>query len=182
MEALDSMDIIGPDKPFKNYRQLYYVVVENNEDLKRAISRKKQTHKELLKELIEQAADLEDWSLEEKIKFSKELSGSVDINLIVTPKIRKFFSENKVDCIDNWKAEKNVYWAIVEHSTIATTKQGKKYCRIKIYGDSGMSYMCFLWNYREYKDKNIPENSLIIGNFKKSSFGLSTNFGKFSII
>lgn len=182
MEALDSMDLVGPDKMFKNYRQLYHVVVENNELLKRAISRKKQTHKELLKDLIEQAQDLEDWSLEEKIKSSKELSGSVDINLIVTPKIRKFFAENSVECIDNWKKPGSVYWAIVEHSTIATTKQGKKYCRVKLYGDSGVTYMCFLWNYNELKDKNIPENSLIIGNFKKSSFGLAASFGKFSII
>jgi DNA polymerase-3 subunit alpha len=182
LEALDSLDIVGEGKTFENYRQLHHVVVDGNEKLKRAISRKNQTHKEVLAELIEEAKGMEDWSLAEKVKNSKDLAGSVDINMIVTPEIREFFKSNDIDTIDNWKKADNLYWAIVEHSTIATTKTGKKYCRVKLYGDSGTSHMCFLWNYNEFKDENIPENALIMGNFKKSGFGLSTNFGKFNIL
>lgn len=182
MEALDSMGIVGPSCQFENYRQLYHVVVDGNEKLKRAISRKNQTHKEVLAELIEEARELEDWPLSEKVKNSKELAGSVDIKLIVTPEIRKFFKENKIECIDNYKNAKGMYWGIVEHSTVATTKHGKKYCRAKLYGDSGTTHMCFLWNFNEHKDENLPENALMVGAFKKSGFGLSANFGKFSIL
>jgi DNA polymerase III alpha subunit len=182
MEALDDMGIVGPNCAFKNYRQLYYVIIENAEKLKRASSRRKQSHKEVLAALIEEAAHLEDWSLQEKTQFSKEISGSVDINLIVTPKVRKFFAESDVKCIDDWKNAKDVYWGIVQNCRVAETKQGRKYCRVSLYGDSGVSYLCFLWNYVESKDTVFPESSLLVGNFKKSDFGLSASFGRVSIL
>lgn len=182
LEALDSMGIVGKGKQFENYKQLHHVVVDNGDTLKRSISRKNQNHKEVLEALIEEAKQLNDWEMSEKVDFAKELAGSVDFSMIVTPDIEKFFEENAVEPISNWKNSKTLYWAIVENFKIATTKTGKKYCRVKLCDSTGNSSMCFMWNYNEFKDKEIKSYSLIIGNFKKSDFGLSTNFGQFNVL
>jgi DNA polymerase-3 subunit alpha len=182
LEALDSMGLVGKDKMFGNYKQLYHVVVENGDLLKKSISRKNQNHKEVLHDLIQESKQLSDWEMAEKINFSKELAGSVDFGMVVTPEIMSFFKENGIEAISNWKGQKNLYWAIVESCKIAATRTGRKYCRVKLCDDSGNSFMCFMWNYNEFKDKALDSYSVIIGNFKKSDFGLSVNFGQFNTL
>jgi hypothetical protein len=53
---------------------------------------------------------------------------------------------------------------------------------MKIYGASCTDMEVFVWNFKPGKDKVIPENSLILGRFKKSDFGLSSFFGTLEII
>jgi hypothetical protein len=49
--------------------------------------------------------------------------------------------------------------------------------RMRVYGETGSEREVFCWNFKPGKDKLIPENTLIIGRFKESPFGLSTFFG-----
>jgi DNA polymerase-3 subunit alpha len=182
LEALDSLDLVGPDKTFKNYKQLYHVVVENNDKLKRAISKKKKDHKEVLEKLIEEAQSLEDWAMEEKINFSQELTGSIDINLIVTQDILDYFKKAGIRSVDQWDDEEEYYWAVVDSCKIASTSTGKKYCRLNVYGDSMEKFNCSIWNYNERKDKPLPPNMLIIAKFKKNNFGLSCSYGQLEIL
>jgi len=180
--AFESMNLVGSNKQFKNYRQLYYVLVENGDKLKRAIAKKTQTHKEELANLIEEAQELPDWSIPEKVSFSKELAGSVDINLIITPQIRKYLNREGIGSIDNWQSEKDFYWAIVSSCKVTSTKKGRKYLRISLYGDSCITQNCFIWNFREGFDMPVPESTLILANFKKDKFGLSTLFNRMEIL
>jgi DNA polymerase III alpha subunit len=183
LEALDSMGLVGTDKPFQNYRQLHHVVVDSAETLKRAISRKKnKNHKEVLESLISEAKTITDWSSSEKMEFAKELLGSIETGMIVTPEVRQFFEESDIKSIDDIENQKTIYWAIAQECKFATTKTGKKYCRLKLLGDSGVSYLCFVWNFIPGKDVPFPDNSLIVGSFKKSDFGLSASFGKLSLL
>lgn len=180
--AFESMGLVGKGKRFKNYRQLYHVVVDNADKLKRAISRKHQTHKEVLAELIEEAKELPDWTMAEKVKFSKDLSGAVDLDLIVTPDIRKYLDSAGVAPIEHWTNEKKPCWAVVDNCTQATTKKGKPFLRMRLYGESGTFQTCFIWNFRKGVDKLVPENTLIIANFKKSNFGLSTYLSRLEVL
>jgi DNA polymerase III alpha subunit len=182
LEALDSVGIIGPDKPLKNYKQLHYVIVENNDKLKRAISKKKKDHKEVLAQLIEEAQSLDDWNIEEKIIFSQELTGTIDIDLIVTQDVRDYFRKSGVDSIDKWVDEDEFYWAVVDSCQVKTTANGKKYLRMMIYSDSMENQMCNIWNYNERKDKIIPQNMLFLAKFKKNNFGLSCSYGQLEIL
>jgi DNA polymerase-3 subunit alpha len=182
LEAFDSMNLVGEEKTFANYRQLHYVLVEKGDALKRACSKKKKTHNEELAKCIEEAKQLPDWSLEEKISFSKELSGSIDLSLIVTPEIAEYFDAKGIVSIDEREHDDQWVWCVVKNSVVAKTKSEKDYLRMKVYGQSGQDKTVFCWNFKPAKDKPIPENSLIIGRFKESPFGLSAFFGGLEII
>ena len=183
LEAFGSMGLVGEDKMFKNYRQLHHVLVDKGDDVKRAINRKKnKNHKEVLQKLIEEAQNLEDFTLNEKVEFSKQLSGTIDMDLIVTPEIKQFLDASGIESVDSWSDEEDTYWAIVKSSSKATTKTGKTYLRINMYGQEGKDYQCFCWNFNPNKDKIIPENTLIIGKFKNGNFGFSSFYGKIEIL
>lgn len=184
LEAFDSIGLVGEDKQFKNYRQLHYVLVEKADALKRACSNKKKTHKEDLARYIEEAKELPDWSLEEKVVFSRELSGSVDLALIVTPEISEYFEGQGIVSIDERSDDEQWVWCIVKSAQVAKTKSDKPkdYLRMKVYGQSGQDKTVFCWNFKPAKDKPIPENTLIIGRFKESPFGYSAFFGGLEII
>lgn len=178
MEAFDSLGLVGPDKTFKNYRQMYEVVVEQGDTFKKALARKKnRNHEELLKQAIADVQNLPDWTTEEKLKFQAELSGSIDLGLICTPDIELFLAKNDVDSIENWESENQSYWAIVNNSSIAITKTGKKYLKLSLMGSDGSIHTCNVWAFGNTMQENekIQKHSIIIAPFQKNDFGLSTN-------
>lgn len=183
--AFDSMDLVGEEEHhlFKNYRQMYEVLVERSDELKRACARKKnRNHRELLQEMINEVQEMEDWTLAEKVADSVKLTGSVDINLIVTPDVRKFFKEEGIDSIDDWCDKSYYTWAVVQSAKVATTKTGKKYLRARVYGETGGTTNCFMWSFKEGKDVVIPDNTLVFAKFDKSDFGISCWFGGVEVL
>lgn len=182
LEALDSMGLVGEGKTFANYRQLYHVLVDRSDELKRAVSKKKKTHIADLAKYVEEAKQLPDWTLEEKVVFSKELSGTVDLGLIVTPEISNYFASKSIKSVDDREDDDQWVWCIVKTCVLAKTKAGKPYMKMRVYGESGTDKSVFCWNFKPEKDTLIPENALIIGRFKGSDFGLSTFFGTLEII
>lgn len=183
LEAFDSMGLVGEDKTFKSYRQMHYVLVENNDKLKRACSRKKnRNYQEVLNQLIEEAQELEDWSIDEKIKNSEELAGYIQMDLVIPPKIKDYFEKLGYKSVDQWKYDNQKLWAVIKQSQVATTRHGKKYLKAKVFGESGAEQTCFFWGFKPDKDKKPDPNTLIMSKFKKSDFGLSTFFGAVEII
>lgn len=181
MEAFDSLGIVGPDKTFKNYRQLYEVIIENGDQLKKAISRKKnRNHEELLQELINKVQDMEDWTKEEKIKSQIELSGSFDLSLVCTPNIEKFLLDNQVDSIESWEDETLPYWGIIQGVEVVMTKTGKPYLKINLIAIDGSIHPLKVWGYKGTIDDKakVEKYSVVVGSFKKDKFGTSTNINK----
>jgi len=183
MEAFDSMDLVGENKTFKNYRQLYYVLVEKGDDLKKAAARKKnKNHKALLTQFIQEAQSLEDWTQDEKKANQLELSGSVDRKLIVTPEIEEFLTRNKIPSIDSWQADGQVVWATVNEIQVAETRGGKKYLKLKLAGEVGTVYSCNVWNYVEDPQKRLAKNVIITAPFQKNDYGFSTTVKKMYLV
>ena len=185
LEAFDSMDIVGSEShhTFANYNHMHEVIIEHNDELKRMCARKtKRNHRERLIELIEEYKDVADWTLMEKVKNSKALAGSVDINMIITPELKDFLYKTGIPSIDRWADKKTVAWAIVNSSKVATTKTGKTYLRAKIYADSKIESEAFLWGFNPEKHKILPENTVILAPFDKNGFGFSSFFGKIETI
>jgi len=183
LEAFQSMDLVGDGKTFDNYRQLHYILVDKADDLKRACTRKSNPRPpEVLASLIEEAKKLEDWPLEEKIEHSQVLSGAVDIKMIVTDEIREYLDNAGIGSIDEWKKEDAWYWCVVKNTKSAVTKTGKPYLRMNIYGESGQERGCFIWGYNPIKDKVMDNNTLVLAQFKKSDFGLSSFFSKIEVL
>ncbi len=178
MEAFDSMGIVGPDKAFKNYKQLYEVLVEKSDQLKRAIARKKnRNHEELLKQFIQEAQTITDWTSDEKMKFQMELSGSIDMQLICTPEIENFLFKNNISPIQEWEDAQTGYWAIVQSANVAQTKTGKKYLRMTLMGSDGSSHSCMVWSFGGTKDEldKVEKNAIIVSMFQKDD-----NYGNFT--
>lgn len=177
MEAFESMGIVGPDKPFKNYRQVHEVLVDKSDQIKKALARKKnRNHEELLKQFIEEAQVLEDWTTDEKIQFQAEFSGSIDITLICTPQIEAFLQKNEIQPIETWEDDQTIYWAVVQSCTVAETrKTGKKYLKLGLMGSDGSSHVCNVWNFSNSKEEiaKVQKNSVITSVFQKNDFGLS---------
>lgn len=185
LEAFDSMDIVGSEShhTFANYNHMHEVIIEHNDELKRMCARKtKRNHRERLIELIEEYKDVADWTLMEKVKNSKALAGSVDINMIITPELKDFLYKTGIPSIDRWTDKKTVSWAIVNSSKVATTKTGKTYLRAKIYADSKIESEAFLWGFNPEKHKILPENTVILAPFDKNGFGFSSFYGKIETI
>lgn len=176
MEAFDSLELVGPedDKLFKNYRQLYEVVVVNGEQIKKALARKKnRNHKELLAQFIEEAQKLEDWTTDEKLQFRLLLSGSLDRSLIMTPEIEAFLEENNIQGIETWENPDQNYWAIVSSAVISKTSTGKTYLKMKLMGSGGAEFACSVWNFKPLREQPPGVNKVIVGSFKKDNYGLS---------
>ena len=55
--SFDSMNIVGEGKLFKNYKQMYHVIIEHYDQLK------KKNGKDLLYKLIKETSDIEDWGI-----------------------------------------------------------------------------------------------------------------------
>ncbi len=179
MESFASMDLVGPDKTFKNYKQMYEVLVERADQLKRAVSRKKnRNHKELLAQFIQEVQTMDDWTVAEKLKNQLELAGSVDRSLIVTPDIEAFLTEHDIQPIELYDNDQTNYWAIVSGVSEALTKTKKKYLKLKLMSFNGMEFSCNIWNYNPATGTLPEKNSVIIASFKKNDFGMSTEMRK----
>ena len=178
LEALGSMDLIGKDKTFRSYKEMLEIVVGNYDLLKRISMRKKNNDvssqlKNLILEYQTQHPDVQEWTTADKIEFSSELSGSVDMDLILPPKILSKLLDLGLSSIEEWDGKGN-YWAIVKEAKMATTKTGKPYLRLSLTGLNSEKHNCFIWNFKKKPNEDLPkEYEVIIGTFDKSNFGLS---------
>lgn len=185
LEALDTMELVGKGEeyPFKNYKQFFHVAIDHFDELKRlqARKRKEKTLDEFLTELIEQYKDVEDWSIQEKVQHSIELAGSVNMGLVVTPKVREYLSSLHIRSIDQWKDDGAMYWAVVTGSSVNQTKTGKHYLRAKLTAD-GSEHQAFFWNFNTSKHTKLPEYTLVLGKFKRSDFGFTCYYNALETI
>ncbi len=174
LEALDSMDLVGIEKTFSNYKQMHHVLIENYDLLKRTSARKKNNNvRELMKNLIEESKDMPDWTPEEKMLTQQELAGSVDFSLIVPDDIQEALDKEGIIPIDEWIPDSKC-WAAVSSAALATTKTGKPYLKLKLFGESMREHMCMIWNYKG-TGKGLKQNDIIVAEFTgKTDFGFST--------
>ena len=172
LEALGSMDIVGEDKLFKNYSQAHAVLVDRYDEFKRISSRKKNNDiTQPFEAAVAEVQTLEDWTLPEKLEFTKELAGSVDFDLLVPKEARAKLDELGFESIDNW-TEKGNYWAIVASAGLATTKTGKKYMKLRLFAEANKEVTCFIWGWRG--EVNLVPNDVVVGLFDKTDFGHTT--------
>lgn len=181
--ALDSLELVGPGKTFENYKQLHHVVVDGSDSVKRACARKRNNnYQETVDSLVEEAKTMKDWSLREKIDFSREFTGSVDNSLIITPEIEEYLTKSKLRSVDDWSEERPTVWMVVISSQVAKTKSGKNYLKCTIHGSSGEPYTLYAWNFKKGVDNTIPAHTLVISKLDKSDFGFGCWFSNLETI
>lgn len=174
MESLDSMNIIGPDKPLKNYRQLHDLLIPNLDLLKRTSARKNNNNvAKLISELLPTVQDLPDWTREEKIEFAKDISGTVDMELVISKTMMENLQSYGFKSIDDY-TEKDNYWAVLASATVAKAKKtGKPYLRAKLLGPSNKEHTLMVWNWKGTLE--LKPYDVVVGLFEHSE-----KFGGFS--
>lgn len=160
------------------------VVVGGYEELKRASMRKKNNNvSELLRQNIEEVKQQNnpDWTDEEKMEFGSELAGSFSFNLVITPEAKDKLYSMGFMSIDEYEA-KGKYWAAVKQCIIKTTKTGRPYLFLKLFGESGQIYQCYCWNYSEKQGVELPkENDIVVLPLEQSDMGFKSFAGSLYI-
>lgn len=186
--ALESMNIVGINKTLRTYKQLYEIIIDHYDDMRR-ISKRKNGKEELRKyidSLIEEVAknnqNAVDWTLEEKIEYSKDIFGYVDFEMILPEKVMNYFGKNQI--LPLHKAEKiennQRYWAVILNIDYKTTKNGKQYVRMKFFNPQAIAqqqysdmYFNFWTEWKTIKEREIKKYDIIIGHWRKNNYGLS---------
>lgn len=170
--AFDSMNLVGKDCPFSSYKQMYHVVIENQDDLKKMPKRDPGYSRRKFEELVSLSSDVPDWTKEERLAFGLDLLGMFDINLIISQAQQDHLTKREVRSIDRWD-QKDVYWFVVVEKTLKKTKNGKQYLLLKVIGESNKTNKVFLWGAKN--PDMIPVNTAYISKeLDKSDFGFST--------
>lgn len=175
--AFESVGFVGPDKTFANHKQMYTVFIENYDKLKRISARKKNNDAVaelnlLIREVTANQPD--DWTIDEKIEHSKELTGQIDVSLVVSPKMVEYFAKAKIESIDSWTSPGEFYWCIVDSCRVDKSSNGKLYLRLTFHGDSGAKRNAKVWGFDSNEDVVYEAKDIIVAKFEKDDYGLKT--------
>ena len=173
--AFESMGLVGPGRLFANHKQMYTVFIDNYDKLKRIAARKKNNDAVaemnlLIREVTTNQPD--DWTTPEKIEFSKELTGQIDMSLILSGEMSDYLTKAKVDSVDSWENPNEFYWAIVDSCSVDKSSTGKEYLRLVFHGDSEAKRNCKVWNFDSRKDVVFQKHDVIIGKYQKDQYGM----------
>jgi DNA polymerase-3 subunit alpha len=179
-ESFQSLNCVGPDKVFKNYRHLYEFMLADTKIFDKIKKGKIKLDEALL-------IDVPDWTLGDKIVIQNELIGFYDKSPLIEKYIN-FLNEYGIDAIDEQKSgyeiegeeeteefSKNKVWCIVEGVEEKTTKNGKLYYNITVSGISNKTYTFKAWIKPTQISLFKPANVVILSLGYEPQWGFSLN-------
>lgn len=182
LNAFESMDLVGEGKQFKNYKHLYTVLVENYDDLKKKSKRKKDNDiRPMLQELIKTHENVEDWTQAEKIEIFKTLAGSMDINLIISAEKQNGLEDMGYNSMDHCVGKESKNWAVVLGATLAKTRGGMDYVKLRLMSDSNAEYNCSVWNFKG-RIEEFKTYSVVAGKFSVRDNFISCQANNLSLV
>ena len=165
--AFSSMDLIGEDKVFKNYKHMFKVLVEDNGFIKLKSWRDK------LEEKIIEHSDTEDWLPEEKLVMYQELLGEINIDFVASQNLQESLRKRNVKAINEFE-EDGLYWFLLWSIIKKTTSTGKDYLVASVIGSNGVQERVSVWNFLPDKN-NLETGKIYAAKLKKNDYGFSTN-------
>lgn len=174
--AFDSLDIVGPGKLFSSYKQMHYVIVENNDMIRKSTKKEPHLGKNNFYSLIKGTEGMEEWSASEKAVNYVECLGSADLTMVVDNNLLAKLEEKGVKSVDELEIGKDICWFAIQSSTPKKTKNGKNYLSLDVVGPSGKSSRIFCWGWDG--NRTFPPYSMCIAEVEKNDFGLSTTMWK----
>lgn len=158
IDALTSLEDFHTNK-IKNHKQLLLALTDdkNYELLRRGLYgltpsqlKKKMKAGEkieaFLDVMLESFSELEDWTREEKIEMSQELTQSVDVDLLFPPAVMAKIAEKEVPRIhDIEPGSEGIGWFCASDVQVKKTKNGKIFYRIKAIDDEHRSAWLRAW-------------------------------------
>lgn len=174
--AFGSLDVVGPGKLFSSYKQLHYVLVENNDLIKKTGKKDPYVGRSNFYELIKQSQGMEEWNHSERAVNFIECLGSADITAVVDSNILIKLEEKGVKSIDDCEEGKELVWFAVQSGTPKKTKNGKNYLSLEVVGPMGKSHRLFCWGWDGVRA--FAPYSVCLAEVEKNNFGLSTTMYK----
>ena len=156
VEAFGSLDEFKTGKVL-NHRQLYESIIENYDLLKKGrhgmtktaakkLLKEQDTIPVFLDEKLKESMGIPDWNRAEKIGHSVDLMASADETLVFPPMIMEKIEKANVRPVTNLSGkEKDVVWFCIQSMEERTTKNNKKFYRMKVMDNNSESCWLRVW-------------------------------------
>lgn len=170
--AFQSLNIVGPDKLFKSYKQMYFVLIENNDMIRKSTKKDPFLGRKNFYELIKGSQDMDEWTHSERAANYVDCLGSADITAIVDPSILAKLQDKDVKSIDDLESGKEIVWFAIQSIEPRKTKTGKSYLSMGVVGPKGKTHKIFCWGWDGVR--KFQPYGICIAEVEKNDFGLST--------
>jgi len=163
---------VGSDKEFSSVNHMLEVVIKGGDALRKTLKRNPAKGRDTYDEWLVTKRDVAPRTREQRIKDQQEILGMVDPNLILTRRVREFFVEHEIPCIDDvTEEEAALCWFVVGSATAKKTKAGKPYLQLQALDASMGEYRINVWSFTGKKG-DIPKPwSLIVGKLRQDEWG-----------
>jgi len=174
IKAFASLQPVGEGCIFKTWKQMYHVLIENIDQIK------KQTKKEPTKgvmnllRLAEETSHIEEWTPKEFAQFQIDAFGVADVGSLIPVDLFNALEERSIKSIENLeKGERDICWFVLYSYELKKTKTGKDYIQATVKGLDGVDKKLYMWGYKEDKDSFEPLD-VLVAEIEYGDFGMTT--------
>ena len=179
IKAFDSLDCVGPDKTFNNYKQMQEILINRNNEIKKWTKKNPTAGMEAFKTALIETQDMEDFTRREIVDNNIKYLSSFNPATLVPDYAMSKFEEKKIKPIDEVESS-DVYWFVVMNVREKKTKNGKPYLLLDTSGPTGQIKRLFCWGWNG--ETEIPVYSVCISEVTVDSFGCKTFVSKVKIL
>lgn len=179
VKAFSSLDCIGPDKTFNNYKQMHEVLINRNAEIKKWSKKNPTIGMEAFKKALIETQDIEEWTRREDVDNSTKYLSSFNPAMLVSDYVLAKFQEKNIRPIDEVD-ESDIYWFVVMGVKEKKTKNGKPYLLLETTGLTGQIKRLFCWGWDGKTEMQIY--SVCISEVTVDSFGCKTFINKIKIL
>ncbi len=179
LKALDSLDCVGHDKMFNNYKQMYEILINRNNDIKKYSKKNPTAGMEAFRNALVETQDIDDWSRRELVDNSIKYLSSFNPAALVPDYIATKFDEKGIKPIDEIDAS-DICWFVIMGVKEKKTKTGKSYLLLDTSGPTGQIKRLFCWGGSKVTD--IPVYSVCISEITVDDYGYKTFMNKIKIL
>jgi DNA polymerase III alpha subunit len=179
IKAFDSLECVGPDKTFNNYKQMYEVLINRNSEIKKWTKKNPTVGMEAFKSALIATQDIEDWTRREIVDNSTKYLSSFNPATLVPDYVLSKFDEKGVKPIDEIETS-DICWFVIMGVKEKKTKNGKPYLLLETSGPTGQIKRVFCWGWNGVDE--IPIYSVCISEITVDNYGCKTFFSKIKIL
>jgi DNA polymerase III alpha subunit len=179
IRAFDSMGIVGPGCTFSSYRQMHDIVIGEFDALKKRLKKDPHYGKRRLRELIAESTEAQEWSVQAKMEFDRDLLGSFNIESAIPESVAALLKSREIQSLDDYQ-DHDIYWFMVVNSTMKMTKGKKPYLLLECIAGSGKVHRVFCWSTPE--GVKLDSFTFLIAEVEKGDFGMSTRWQKIKAV
>ena len=177
INAFNSLDLVGPEKIFESHKQMYHVLIDNNDQIKKTSKKDPHLGRKNFFEIVQSSREIGEWTHYEKAQNYVDCLGSADVSMMVNPTLLLKLSEKGVRPIEQLETgDKDICWFCIQGAAPKQTKNGKKYLMVEAIGANGKAQRLNVWGWDGVRKFN--PYSLCLAEVERNDFGHSTTLWK----